>query len=199
MQLLAISAAVLTLAPLSAQAASWNVDTSHSSVGFSVRHMMISDVHGSLGGISGTVDFDGHNVLGAKVSISVDVAGINTGDAKRDTHLRSPDFFDVKQFPKATFTSTRVLAGKKGTFQLVGNLTIRGVSKSVTFAFNKPSKIIKDPWGNWRASASGKTTINRKDFGVSWSKLLDNGGLMVSNEVRLTIDLELVTKTNPNS
>jgi polyisoprenoid-binding protein YceI len=172
----------------------YNVDASHSRVGFSVTHMMVSTVRGEFGTFTGTVEWDPKNVGATKVQGTVGIASINTREAKRDEHLKSPDFFDVASFPEAKFVSTGVKNVKKDSFDLIGDLTIRGVTKSVTVQVKTVSPEFKDPWGNVKAGTRATATINRKDFGITWSAALDGGGVVVSDEVGIDIDLELVKK-----
>jgi polyisoprenoid-binding protein YceI len=175
----------------SASAAEWDIDTSHSSISFKVKHMMVTDVRGEISGVGGTVTFDPKNPTEGSVKVAADVSTIDTNDAKRDGHLQSPDFFDVAKHPKATFESTKIT--KKGDrYEVHGKLTIRGKTKPVIL-----TATISDPvqaWGKTIVGISASTTINRQDFGVSWNKTLDKGGLVVGNDVQITIDLELNKK-----
>ena len=182
--------AVLLAAPLAAQASEWSIDSSHSAAGFVVRHMMVSNVHGEFGKTSGTVTLDDADLTKSKVEATIDASTINTREPKRDEHLKSPDFFDVAKHPTATFTSKKATAGPGRTAKIVGDLTLRGVTKEVTLEVTDLTDVIKDPWGNFKVAATAKTRINRQDYGVSWSKSLDGGGVVVSDEVELTIDIE---------
>lgn len=168
------------------------LDVAHSKVGFSVKHMMISNVEGNFGAFEGTIEFDGKDITTLKANISVDVASINTNNADRDNHLKSPDFFDAANHPKATFVSKKVVT-RDGKNYLIGDLTIRGVTREVEIEFVYNGKIT-DPWGNTRIGFEANANINRKDFGVSWSKVMDNGGLVVGDEVRLILHVEAVLK-----
>jgi polyisoprenoid-binding protein YceI len=183
--------ALVLMLSVSAGAAEWNIDAPHSSVGFSVRHLVVSKTTGHFTAFSGTVNFDGQNVAGGSAEWSIQVASIDTDDKKRDDHLRGADFFDVEKFPAMTFKSKKVIPGEDRKFQLLGDLTIKGITKEVTFdvEFNGA---IKDPWGGTRAGFSAGTSINRQDFGISWNKALDTGGLMVGNTVNITMEVELV-------
>lgn len=176
----------------SAQTA-WTVDSAHSAAQFSVKHMMVSTVRGELGKVSGTVQFDGKDVKTIVADITIDATGINTREPKRDEHLKSPDFFDVAKFPTMTFKSKRSEPGAAGRFKLVGDLTMRGVTKEVVLDVEGPSAVLKTDRGS-RVGAAATTKINRKDFGVSWSAALDGGGLVVGDEVNVTIDIELTAK-----
>lgn len=188
--LLAFSAAVaLAAAPVSAQ--TWNIDPSHSSATFSVRHMMVSNVYGSFGKMEGTVDFDGNNIAGIKANAKIDTTTITTNNEKRDAHLKSADFFDVASHPTITFVSKRAEAAGTGKFRLVGDLTMRGVTKEVTLDVEGPTEPFTAQ-GNQRVGATATTTLNRQDFGVSWSRALDGGGVVVGDDVKVTIELALV-------
>jgi polyisoprenoid-binding protein YceI len=189
--LLALSALALIAAPASAQ--TWTIDPSQSSATFTVRHMMVSNVKGSFGRMEGTVDFDGTNIAGLKANAKIDTTTITTNNEKRDAHLKSPDFFDVAAHPTITFVSKRAEDAGAGKFRLIGDLTMRGVTKEVVLDVEGPT----DPFtaqGNRRVGATATTTVNRQDYGVSWSRALDGGGVVVSDEVRITIELALVQK-----
>ncbi|MCX6597163.1 MAG: YceI family protein [Acidobacteria bacterium] len=184
--------------PLAAFAAfgqtSYDIDGAHSAAQFSVTHMMVSKVRGSLGQVSGTAVFDPKNLAASKVNATVDVAAINTGQAKRDGHLKSPDFFDTEKFPKLTFESTKWW--KEGDkVKVAGNLTLRGVTKPVVLDA-EISTPLAGPNGSSRIGAQITTKINRKDFGVNWSKSMDGGGVVVSDEVAVTLDIEATSKAS---
>jgi polyisoprenoid-binding protein YceI len=168
----------------------WAVDSSHSAANFSVRHMMVTTVRGQLGPITGTVEYDGKDVTSARADVRIDVNGLTTQNAKRDGHLRSDDFFDAANHPAITFKSKRVEAGSAGAFKLIGDLTIRGVTKEVTLDIEGPSQPIQAQ-GATKIGATATTTINRQDYGVKWSRNLDGGGVVVGDEVKITLELEL--------
>ena len=187
-----LSVAVLVaLMGVSAQADQWHIDKVHSTVGFSVRHMVVSKVIGRFRDFTGSLNFDGKNVAAGTAEMTVQMTSIDTDEPKRDDHLRSADFFDVANFPTMTFKSKKVIPGKDGAFQLVGDLTLRGITKEVTFdcEFNG---VVSDPWGGTRAGFSAQTKINRQDFKVSWNQTLDAGGVVVGDEVTVMLDLEWV-------
>ncbi|MBC7924268.1 MAG: polyisoprenoid-binding protein [Bryobacteraceae bacterium] len=186
-------AAVLALAPV-VSAATWTIDSVHSGAQFSVRHMMVSNVRGSFSKISGTVDYDPANPANAKVDATIDVNSINTNEPKRDGHLKSPDFFDAEKFPTMRFVSKRAMPASPGKLKLLGDLTIHGVTKEVTFDVDGPSPALKEQNGGFRTGASATTKINRKDFGLTWSRALETGGAVVGDEVNLTMDVELTRK-----
>jgi polyisoprenoid-binding protein YceI len=185
-------AAALVAAPAAAQTTTWQIDGAHSQATFAVTHMMVSTVRGEFGKMSGTVEYDGKDLSKARVNAAIDATTISTREAKRDAHLKSADFFDVEKFPTITFTSKRIVPGAAGSFKVVGDLTMRGVTKEVTLDVTGPTGPIKGGRGESRMGASATTTLNRKDFGVSWSRALDGGGVVVGDEVKVTLDLELV-------
>ncbi len=172
----------------------WNVDASHSKLGFAVTHMMVSETEGKFkiyeGKVSSTkADAD---FTDAKIEFSVDAASINTDDEKRDSHLKSPDFFDVAKFPKITFVSKAMKPGKiKNTYILTGELTMHGVTKTVTLNAIGASKIVKDPYGMERYAFKVTGSLNRKDYGLTWNAALEAGGVAVSETVRLDINIEI--------
>jgi polyisoprenoid-binding protein YceI len=188
------------VAPASAPSASpaavrtYDIDPAHSSVTFKVRHMMVANVRGELGQVSGRVLLDESDVTRSTVTATIDASTITTRDAKRDEHLRSADFLDVKQFPLITFTSTRVQAGKAGTLFVTGDLTIRSVTREVTLDVETPSPEVRDPWGNIKRGVAARARINRKDFGVSWNVALDGGGILVGDEISINLEVELGRK-----
>jgi polyisoprenoid-binding protein YceI len=177
--------------PTSATKATWTIDASHAEVGFSVRHLMISTVRGRFGGVSGTAVIDDRNPSASKVDITIDVSSIDTRQEQRDAHLRSPDFFDVANHPTMHFVSTRIEGDITSAFKLVGNLTIRGVTHEVTLTVTAEGRG-RDPWGNDRVGFSATGKINRGDWGLTWNQVLEAGGVTVSDEVKLSIDAELV-------
>jgi polyisoprenoid-binding protein YceI len=189
-------AAVLGAASLPAAAESWSIDASHSTVGFSVRHMMVTNVKGTFGKFTAKVDGSPAEPATAKISATVEVASVDTRDAKRDEHLRSADFFDTGKFPEMTFTSTKVEKTSATTAKVTGNLTLRGVTKPVVLDVEYTSPV-KNPWGKTVVGASATGKINRKDFGVNWSKSLDGGGLVVGDEVTIQLDLQFVKSEAP--
>ncbi|MDQ3346522.1 MAG: YceI family protein [Acidobacteriota bacterium] len=168
----------------------WRVDSSHSSAGFSVRHMMVATVRGTLGPISGAVEYDGKDVSSIRADVTIDVTKINTGNERRDNDLRAADFFDVARHPTITFKSKRVQPGGEGRFSLVGDLTMRGVTKEVTLDVDGPSPAVKDPKGGLKIGATATTKLNRRDFGLNYNNLIE-AGPVVGDEVTVTIDLEL--------
>ncbi len=169
----------------------WEIDPAHSAVNFSVKHMMVSNVRGSFGKVEGNIKYDGKNLSKASVDATIDTTSISTQEPKRDEHLKKKDFLDVEKFPTMKFVSTKVKPGKGGSFDIDGNLTLHGVTKKVTLNAEPLSKPITAK-GKQRMGASAKTKINRKEFGVSYNGVLDNGGAMVGDDIKIEIDLELV-------
>ncbi|MES1210493.1 MAG: YceI family protein [Pseudomonadota bacterium] len=182
--------------PTAAAARTWDIDTAHATAGFRVRHLMVSNVRGHLGPVSGTVLIDEQDVSRSRIDVSVDVRGIDSRDAKRDEHLRSADFFDVENHPTVTFRSTRVEAprGLAGDLRVTGDLTIRGVSRPVTLEVEALPAAIQDPWGNARRGVSARARVNRKDWGLKWNLAIEAGGVAVGDEVTIEIDAELVAR-----
>jgi polyisoprenoid-binding protein YceI len=170
----------------------WNLDPAHSRAEFKVRHMMISNVKGSFSGLTGTLIEDPANPTQSRAEASIDISTVDTGDAQRDAHLKSADFFHQEQHPTMTFKSTRVEKKGDEEYAVTGDLTLHGVTKQVTFAVEGPSAPGKDPWGNTRIGLSATTKINRKDFGLSWNAALETGGVLVGEDVQITLDLQYI-------
>lgn len=193
----AFIASALTLAN-NAFAAEYTIDTSHSQVGFKVKHMMISNVPGSFGKFEGTINFDEKKLKDAKVNVKIATDSINTNDAKRDDHLKSADFFDVKKYPEITFVSKSVTAAGKKKYKVKGDLTMHGVTKEevLNAEFNGTGT---DPWGNKKAGFSATATLKRKDYGMTWNKALDGGGVIVGDEVHVDIQIEALAKKEKDS
>jgi polyisoprenoid-binding protein YceI len=187
-KLIAVLAAALAVPALAAD--TFKIDGAHTQAGFAVKHLMISTVRGEFGKTEGVVVFDEANPAKSSVEATIDAASIDTRDAKRDEHLRNADFFEVAKFPKITFKSTKVEKAGEG-LKVTGDLTIKGVTKSVVLDVTGPTAEVKDPWGNAKRGVSASTKINRKDFGVSYGP-----NAVVGDEVTITIDAEL-TKEQP--
>lgn len=170
------------------------IDTGHSAAHFSVRHLMIANVRGQLGPIRGSVRYDGHNVSSISAECLIDVNGINTHDPKRDEHLRSPEFFAVHNFPFLRFQSTRAEPAGPGRFKLRGYLTIRKITREVVLDVEGPSAPVRDGMGATHLGAVATTTISRKDFGLTWNRSLEGGGVLIGDEVKITIDLEVLER-----
>lgn len=181
-----------TVATPQAATTTWNIDPIHSAAEFKVKHMMISNVKGQFTGVSGVLSLDEANVTNSHVEATIDAASINTRDAQRDGHLKSPDFFDVEKFPTLSFKSTRVEKTGDSELAVSGDLNIHGVTRKVVFTVEGPTPATKDPWGNTRVGLSATTKINRKDFGLTWNAALETGGILVGDDVTLTLDVEFV-------
>lgn len=171
----------------------WNIDAMHSHATFSVRHMVVSTVKGHFNVLSGTLEIDPANLANSWVQAEIDAASIDTNEPNRDKHLRSPDFFDVEKYPKITFKSTKVESVGDNEYKVIGDLTLHGVTKPAVFSVEYSGEI-KDPYGFRRAGFSAKTKISRKEWGLTWNSLLETGGAVVSDEVKIEVDLEAVTK-----
>ena len=192
-------AALLTGAlPMTALADAWNFDQAHSTAGFKVRHLMVTNVTGTFGAPEGTLQLDEKDVTKSSITADIDATKVNTGITKRDEHLRSADFFDVKKFPKLSFKSKAVAQNGEGKLKVTGDLTIHGVTKEVTFDVDGPTAAVKGMQGDLVRGLSATTRINRKDFGLVWNKALEGGGgVVVSEDVDITIDLELHQAKKP--
>jgi polyisoprenoid-binding protein YceI len=175
----------------------WRIDSGHSQAHFSVKHNVVSTVRGLLGPISGTIEYDGKNISSVKADVAIDVAKINTQNERRDNHLRSDDFFNVQQFPSMTFKSKRVEPAGEGRFKLIGDLTIRDVTKEVVLDVQGPAPVMKSQRGVL-TGATATTTIKRLEFGVKWNNLIE-AMPVVSDEVQVTIDLELTRPALPGT
>jgi polyisoprenoid-binding protein YceI len=170
----------------------WQLDTAHTEIGFSVRHMMITTVRGTFGAAQATVDLDPENLAASSVEASIDASSVNTGEAQRDGHLRSADFFDVENHPKITFKSKSVQTDGSHR-KVTGDLTIRGTTKSVTLSgeHQGPSK---DPWGMSRVGFSLSGEIDREEFGLKWNQALEAGGVLVAKKVKLNLEIQVIDK-----
>jgi len=170
----------------------WKLDPAHSSAEFKVKHMMISNVKGRFTGLEGTILENPSDPTRSTVEASIDVSTINTHDAQRDAHLKSGDFFDAEKNPAMTFKSTKVERKGEAEYRVTGDLTLHGVTKPVTFEVDGPSLPGKDPWGNTRIGLSATGKINRKDFGLNWNAALETGGILVGEDVQITLDVQFV-------
>jgi polyisoprenoid-binding protein YceI len=171
---------------------SWTIDPVHSIAEFRVKHLMISNVRGQFTGVTGKLTYDPADITKSSVEASIDVSTIDTRDPQRDTHLKSPDFFDVEKFPTMTFKSSRVTRKADGNVAVSGPLTIHGTTHEVEFTVEGPTPPVKDPWGSTRVGVQASTKIIRKDFGLNFNAALETGGVMVGEEVSLTLELEFV-------
>jgi polyisoprenoid-binding protein YceI len=189
-RLLALALALAAPAAALAQS-SWALDANHTHSAFTIRHLVISNVRGEFGKTTGTLKLDEKDVTRSSVEATIETSTIDTRVADRDNHLRSPDFFDVAKYPKITFKSTKVEKAGEGKLKVTGDLTIKDVTRPVVLEVTGPSAEIKDPWGNVRRGLSAVTKINRKDFGLTWSKVVE-AGPVVGDEVAIEIEAELL-------
>ena len=188
-----VALALSLFAPAFSHAAAWTIDASHSHVGFAVKHLTVSTVRGEFGKLSGTLDLNDADLTKSTISVAIEAASIDTREPKRDDHLRSPDFFDTAKHPQITFKSTSIT--KTGTgYTVAGNLTLRGVTKPVTLDVTNASPEVATPWGHSVRGFSATTKINRKDFGVNWNSTLGKTGLVVGEEVTITLEIEANNK-----
>jgi polyisoprenoid-binding protein YceI len=193
-RILLAAAALSLVAPGLLHAAPWEFDPEHTGVHFKVRHLMVSSVRGEFENVTGKIVYDEADVTRSTADITIAAASINTRVAKRDEHLRSPDFLDVAKYPVITFKSKRVEKAGNGTLKMTGDLTIHGVTNEVVLTIEGPAPAIKDPWGNQRVGGQATAKINRKDFGLIWNAALETGGVVVGDEVEITIDVEIFRK-----
>ncbi|MGD0119391.1 MAG: YceI family protein [Candidatus Binatus sp.] len=189
----AIAIAMLIALPVLAHADTWQIDPAHTNVEFTVRHMMISNVKGQFQKTTGTITINGNDPASATIDATIDASSVDTRVERRDTHLKSPDFLDVAKYPTITFKSTKVEAAGPGKFKVTGDLTLHGVTKPVVLDVESSGAPVK-VMGGLHAGASATTKINRSDFGLSWNKALETGGVVVGDEVAISIDVEAIKK-----
>ena len=180
--------------PARAATSTWQIDPQHSSAQFAVRHLGLSTVRGAFSKLSGTMVLDDQDITKSSVEVTIDVNTVDTREPDRDKDLRSERFFDVAHFPTMTFKSKKVEQVAPGKLRVTGELTIRGTSREVTLDVDGPTAAVKDPWGNHRLAATATTKINRQDYGVKWNAKLDNGGVVVGDDVNITLDVEMIQK-----
>jgi len=178
--------------PAFAGVTTYNIDPRHTFANFAVTHLMISTVRGEFHAVNGSVIVDDGDISKSSVAVTIDASTVDTREPDRDKDLKSPNFFDVEKYPTITFKSTKVEQAANGRLKITGDLTLHGVTKSVVLDVTVPKAPIKDPWGLQRTAVSGSTRINRQDFGMNYSKTLDTGGLVVSNDVDITLDVEMI-------
>ena len=187
-----LATAAICLISSSAMASSWTIDPDHSNIQFKIRHLMITDVKGTFGKVKGVIRIDEKDMSLSAVEVTIEIDSINTGVAKRDEHLKSNEFFDAARFPTMTFVSRKVTQSGKGQMKILGDLTIRGISREVVLEVEGPTNEIKDPWGNSRRGASATTKINRTDFGLTWNKSMESGGMMIDDTVFINLEIEMI-------
>ena len=178
--------------PTTSATTTWKLDPAHSSAEFKVKHMMISNVKGSFSGLSGTLTEHATDKTLSTIEASIDVSTVSTGDAQRDAHLKSADFFDTAKYPTMTFRSTKVQPTGDGGYKVTGDLTLHGQTRQQTFVVDGPSEPGKDPWGNTRIGLSATTKINRKDYGLNWNAALEAGGILVGDDVNVTVEAQFI-------
>lgn len=196
---LAAALAVIFTLPAAAATSTWQIDPAHTAAQFSVRHLAISTVRGAFSKVTGTVILDDKDVSKSSVDVTIEVSTVDTREPNRDKDLMSDHFFDVAHYPTMTFKSTKVEQAGVGTLKVTGNLTIHGVTKEVVLDVDGPSAPVKDPWGNQRAAVNATTKINRQDYGVKWNATMDNGGVVVGDDVSINIDAEMIQKNAAKS
>jgi polyisoprenoid-binding protein YceI len=184
--------ATATATATTATTTTWSIDPAHSAAEFKVKHMMISNVKGKFTGLGGTLTLNDADPTRSQVEASIPVATISTGDAQRDGHLKSADFFDAEKFPNITFKSTSMKKLSENDWDVAGNLTIHGVTNLVSLRVEDVSAPAKDPWGNTRVGLSATTRINRKEYGLNWNAALEAGGWLVGDEVQIMLDVEFI-------
>src|SRR2546430_15146712 len=190
--------AILSL-PAGAATSEWKIDPQHSSAQFSVRHMAIATVRGAFSKVNGTIVLDDKDITKSTVDVTIAVSTVDTREPARDNDLRSDKFFDVAHFPTMTFKSKKVEQIAPGKLKVTGDLTIRGTTKEVVLDVEGPTAPVKDPWGNHKAAASASSKINRQDFGVKWNATMDNGGVVVGDDVNIAIDAEMIKQAPKSS
>ena len=171
---------------------SWRIDPLHSQANFTVRHMMISTVRGTFGGVRGTIIYDSSNPTASSIDATIDATTLNTGEPKRDNDLKGDEFFDVKKFPVLKFKSKSVQEASKGMLKVTGDLTINDVTKQVVLTVDGPTDPVKDPQGRTKVGASATTKVSRKEFGILYNPMMETGGVVVSDEVTISLDIELI-------
>ena len=191
-----IGAALAAVLAVSAAATTttWQIDPQHTAAGFAVKHLMISTVRGQFKGVTGTVNWEDQDISKSTVDITIDANTVDTSEPKRDADLKSDKFFDVAKYPTITFKSKKIEQVSAGKLKITGDLTIHGVTKEAVLDVEGPTPPVKDPWGNTRVAANATTKINRQDFGVKWNANMDGGGVVVGDDVAITIDLEMIKK-----
>ncbi len=190
----ATQSAVVSSTPVVSPVTKWVIDNAHSEVGFRVRHMMVSWTRGKFDRFEGTLELDGQDITKSKVDVRIEAASINTNTADRDAHLKSADFFDAANAPYLTFTSQKVEQVKGDGLKVHGQLEIRGVKKTVTLDVDPLTPAGKDPWGGMRRGTRATTKLSRKEFGLNWNAALELGGVLVGDEIEITLEIELIQK-----
>jgi polyisoprenoid-binding protein YceI len=188
-----IFSTLLLFVPALADAAIWEIDSNHSSAQFMVRHLMVSNVKGEFR-VSGAIDIDDKDITKSKINVTIDAASVNTGVEMRDADLKSANFFDVAKFPVMTFVSKKITNMGKGKLKITGDLTLHGVTRAIVLDVDGPSAAVKDPWGKLRRGASAKAKLNRRDYGLTYNKVIESGGVVIGDDVAINIDVEFTKK-----
>jgi polyisoprenoid-binding protein YceI len=198
---IAVAAGLATILSLPAAAGSstWQIDPQHAAAQFAVKHLMISTVRGEFHGVTGTINWDDRDISKSTVDVTIDATTVDTREPQRNTHLKSPDFFDVTKYPTITFKSKKVEPAAAGKVKVTGDLTIHGITKEVVLDVDGPTAPVKDPWGNTRVALNATTKVNRQDFGVKWNANMDGGGVVVGDDVNITIDAEMIKQSAAKS
>lgn len=183
---------LLLVLPQIALAATWKIDPVHTAVEFKIRHLMVSWVKGVFTDVDGAVEIQDNDLAQSTVKVRIGTASIDTNNQKRDDHLRSPDFFDAASFPAIHFVSSQVVVAEGRPVQIIGELTIRDVTRTVELDVHEFTQAVTDPWGNTRRGASASTKIKRGDYGLTWNKALETGGVVVGDDVHITLEVELI-------
>ncbi|NBX76173.1 MAG: polyisoprenoid-binding protein [Proteobacteria bacterium] len=186
--------AILIVTSLPALSASWDIDDAHTTAKFKIRHLMVSNVYGQITGAKGSLEMDDKDPTKTTGTVTLDVATVNTANEKRDAHLKGEDFFDVAKHPTITYTIKKVSKGKGGKYKMDGELTMKGVTKAVSLNDVEITPTVKDPWGGIRRGFSGTTSLSRKEYGLTWNKQLDGGGMVVGDTVDIEVAAELKEK-----
>jgi polyisoprenoid-binding protein YceI len=194
MKRIIFAAAMVLAIPYAAVASTWNIDPDHSNLGFKIKHLMVSNVKGNFEKYTGVVEIDDKDITKSKVEVTIDTNSINTNVKKRDDHLRSADFFDVAKYPTMTFVSKNVAVAGPDKLKITGDFTLHGVTKEIVLDLEGPTGESKDPWGNIRKGATATTKINRKDYGLKWNQTLETGGVLVGDDVDITLEVEMIKK-----
>ncbi|MBF0475829.1 MAG: polyisoprenoid-binding protein [Deltaproteobacteria bacterium] len=187
-----IVAFLVLMLPSFVLASNWTIDPDHSNVQFKIRHLMISNVKGVFGKVQGVINIDDKDITKSIVRVTIGTDSIYTGVTKRDEHLKSADFFDVVKYPTMTFVSKKIIKHGKRKLKVIGDLAIRGIAREVVLDMKEFSNEIKDPWGGIRRGVSAGTKINRNDFGITWNKTMETGGVMIGDDVFITLEVEMV-------
>lgn len=183
---------LLVFTPAAVSASTWNINPEHSSIQFQVRYMSLVNVKGSFDKFQGVVTMDEKNPAKSSVEVTIESASINTGVEKRDEHLRTDDFFECQKHPTIRFVSKKIVPGSKPKFKIIGDLTMLGVTREIVLQVDDLTPEIKDPWGNIRRGATARARINRQNFGMTWNRVLDTGGIMIAKEVDVIMEVELL-------